>query len=59
MTELTKAKRRMKRLEKCLDDVLRMAAARDEELLRSGRWHQPEGFVLRDIENRIGRTLKR
>jgi hypothetical protein len=61
MTETTKLKRRIKRLEACLWAALDIAIERAEVL---DRYHAPHGepdpevITLQAIINRIGRTLK-
>ena len=59
MTELAKAKRRIKQLETCLRDVLRWSS--DEEIELNGRGaDNPDNsqyVALRRLDRRIRRTL--
>lgn len=58
-TELTRARRRIRTLERCLQDVSRILFERAVELNAAGRdkGDNPEFHVLRAATARINRTL--
>lgn len=60
MTEQTKLRRRVKQLERCLQDVQRMAFYRGVEIYDTGRDRNgnPEWDTLCRMTARIRRTLK-
>jgi hypothetical protein len=61
MNELTKAKLRIKRLEKCLSDVTGLLFNRAVELNANGRDNEecPEYRMLQQINGRIDRTMRK
>jgi hypothetical protein len=60
MTELAKAKRRIKQLERCLRDVVGILADRDEELERFHGVEEdsPQRQTMDAVFRRVRRTLR-
>lgn len=61
MTELAKANRRVKQLEKCLSEVIDLLFDRAVELNARGADNEecPEYRLIKQIKSRIDRTLRK